>query len=161
MGEIVRIAKHVLQRLRCRSRGLGILSRWNRLGDLQRDDLGNARGVGIAGIVGRGSVGILCLGIGILRLGNSVGEARRDGFAVLLNLYIDVLSRTVFHTEKIPQAIGGVGSHEIDAVNVAVFDRVDYRSGRCFCRITIRRVVGKAWATKERLAAGKPTWLQE
>ena len=132
-----------MQRLRHRGWGLGILSRRSRLCNLQRDNLGDARGGGIAGVVGCGSVGILCLGIGILRLGNSVGETRRDDCAIFLNLYIDGLPCAVFHAKEIPQAIFSHGGHEIDAVNVAVFDRVDYRSGRCFCRITIRRVVGK------------------
>lgn len=153
--EIVRVAKHVLQRLWCRGRGLDILSRRNRLGDLQRDNLGDARGVGIAGVVRRGSVGILCLGIGILRLGNSVGETRRNGCAIFLNLYIDGLPCAVFHAKEIPQAIFSRGGHEIDAVNVAVFDRVDYRSGRCFCRITIRRVVGKGLGNERKTRCRK------
>ena len=55
--EIVRVAKHVMQRLRHRGWGLGILSRRSRLCNLQRDNLGDARGVGIASVVGRGSVG--------------------------------------------------------------------------------------------------------
>lgn len=107
------------------------------------------------GVVGCGSVGILCLGIGILRLGNSVGETRRNGCAIFFNLYIDGLPCAVFHAKEIPQAIFSRGGHEIDAVNVAVFDRVDSRSGRSFCRITIRRVIGKGLGNERRLAAGK------
>ena len=153
--EIVRVAKHVLQRLRRRGRGLGVLSRRNRLGNLQRDNLGDARGGGIAGVVGYGSVGILRLGIGILRLGNSVGETRRDGCAVLLNLYIDGLPRAVFHAEEIPQAIFSCGGHEIDAVNVVALDRFDSRSGRSFCRITTRRVVGKGLGNERKTRCRK------
>lgn len=153
--EIVRVAKHVMQRLRHRGWGLGILSRRSRLCNLQRDNLGDARGVGIASVVGRGSVGILCLGIGILRLGNSVGETRRDGFAVFLNLYIDGLPRAVFHAEEIPHTIFSCGGHEIDAVNFAALDRVDYRSGRSFCRITIRRVIGKGLGNERKTRCRK------
>ena len=153
--EGVRVGEHVLQRLRRRSGGLDILSRRSRLGNLQRDNLGDARGVGIASVVGRGSVGILCLGIGILRLGNSVGETRRDGFAVFLNLYIDGLPRAVFHAEEIPYTIFSCGGHEIDAVNFAALDRVDYRSGRSFCRITIRRVIGKGLGNERKTRCRK------
>ena len=133
-GEIVWVGVHLLKGQRGSIGFLGHLAERGLAGDgkLQCHHLGNARGSGVARVIGVARIDVSLVG-------NLIGKARGDDDAVLFNFEVDVLPRSVFHAEEIPQAVFSRGGHEVDAMNIAALDRLvggSNRGGGGFCSVT-------------------------